>query len=240
MERLQKVIANSGYASRRKSEELIQQGKVTVNGKVITELGTKVSSTDQITVEGKMLSRDIPKVYVLLNKPRGVVTTTSDEKGRKTVLDLIESDVRMYPVGRLDYDTTGLLLLTNDGELTNLLIHPSNEIDKVYVAKVKGEVNGNVLKQLRRGVVIDNVKTSPAKAKILKLNKKDMTAIVELIIHEGRNHQVKKMFEAVGCEVLKLKREKLAFLDLAGLKVGEYRYLNPKEVKRLYALSVKK
>lgn len=239
MERLQKVIANSGYASRRKAEELIKQGKVAVNGKVVTELGTKVNPTDKITVEGKMLERDIPKVYILLNKPRGFVTTTKDEKGRKTVVDLIDIETRVYPVGRLDYDTTGLLLLTNDGELTNLLLHPSNEIDKVYVAKVKGEINSNVIQRLRRGVVIDGVKTSPAKVRTLKLNKKDMTGIVEITIHEGRNHQVKKMFAAVGCEVLKLKREKMAFLDLRGVKSGEYRYLNTKEVKRLYALCKK-
>lgn len=239
MERLQKVIANSGYTSRRKAEDLIKLGKVTVNGKVVKELGTKVNPTDKITVNGEMISLDTPRRYVLLNKPRGVITTTSDEKNRKTVIDLIDSDVRLYPVGRLDYDTTGILILTNDGELANLLMHPSSEIDKVYVAKVKGEIDGNALNQLRNGVVIEKKKTAPAKVKVIKLDKKNLTSVIELTIHEGRNHQVKKMFEAIGCEVLKLKREKISFLDLKGLRSGEYRYLNSKEVKRLYAECLK-
>ena len=154
MERLQKVIANSGYCSRRKAEELIKNGKVMVNGKKIEELGFKVDGNDIITVENKILKKE-NKEYILLYKPRGVVTTTSDEKGRKTVLDLIETNKRLYPVGRLDYDTSGLLLLTNDGELTNILIHPKNEIDKVYIAKINGIMNGFEIKTLEKGVLID-------------------------------------------------------------------------------------
>lgn len=235
MERLQKVIANSGYCSRRKAEEYITSGQVKVNGNIITELGTKVDLDDQIMIGEKILEKE-SKEYILLYKPRGVVTTTSDDKKRKTVIDLVETDKRLYPVGRLDYDTTGVLLLTNDGELTNLLIHPKNKIDKVYVAKIEGIMNGLDIKSLERGVFIDNQKTSPCKVKIKKVDKKNNTSIVQIVIHEGKNHQVKKMFESVGYPVIKLKREKLSFLDLRGLKPGEYRYLSLKEVKQLYSL----
>lgn len=233
MERLQKVIANSGYCSRRKAEELISKGRVTVNGKMACELGVKVDSHDMIMIDGEVISKQ-DKVYYLLYKPRGVITSTSDDKKRKTVVDLIDTDLRIYPVGRLDYDTTGILLLTNDGNFTNMILHPKNEIDKVYVAKVKGLVRGVDLRQLERGVYIDGVKTSRARARLKSFDKKKQVSIVELTIHEGRNHQVKKMFDALGFEVLKLKREKIAFLDLKGLKSGDYRSLNPKEIKRLY------
>lgn len=233
MERLQKVIANSGYCSRRKAEELITKNKVMVNGKVVNELGFKVGLNDAIVVEGKTLHLE-EKEYVLLYKPRGVVTTTNDEHKRKTVIDLVESDKRLYPVGRLDYDTTGILLLTNDGELTNLLTHPKSNINKLYIAKVKGLVHKDEILKLRNGIVINGVKTSTATARIKSYDKKTDTSIVELTIHEGKNHQVKNMFSAIGHEVLKLKREKIAFLDLKGLKSGEYRYLNLKEVKKLY------
>lgn len=233
MERLQKVIASTGYCSRRKAEELIQNGKVTVNGVKITELGTKVETNDIISINGVMLKRE-DKEYILLYKPRGVVTTTSDEHNRKTVLDLIETEKRLYPVGRLDYDTTGILVLTNDGELANLLMHPKNNIDKVYVAKIKGFMTKEEQVKLARGVMIDGVKTAPAKIRVRKYDKKTNTSIVEVTIHEGRNHQVKNMFAAIGHDTLKLKRERIAFLDLSGLKSGEYRYLNVKEVKKLY------
>ena len=239
MERLQKVIANSGYTSRRKAEELILNGKVRVNGKIIYELGTKVNENDDIIVNSKPLVKQL-KEYYLLYKPRGVITSTSDEKERKTVVDLIDTAKRIYPVGRLDYDTTGALLLTNDGELTNILTHPSSEVDKVYVAKVKGLIGKEQIRALENGVMIDGVKTSKATARIKNYDKKTDHSIVELTIHEGRNHQVKKMFEAIGYTVLKLRRERYAFLDLTGLKSGEYRKLNPKEVKKLYSLSKKK
>ena len=233
MERLQKVIAASGVASRRKAEELILNGKVTVNGKKVYELGTKVDTKDEIKIDGNVISRE-DKEYYLLYKPRGVITSTSDDKARKTVTDLINTKKRIYPVGRLDYDTTGVLLLTNDGEFTNIITHPSKKIDKVYVAKVKGIVSYMDIKKLCNGVYIDGVKTSKAKAKIKKYDKEKQTTIVELIIHEGKNHQVKKMFESLGYEVVKLKREKVAFFDLKGLKPGEYRSLTPKEVKIIY------
>ena len=235
MERLSKVIAASGMASRRKAEGLIDKGFVKVNGKVIREQGVKVNSSDLIEVNGKALKKEL-KEYYLLYKPRGVVTTTSDEKGRKTVVDLIDTGKRIYPVGRLDYDTTGILLLTNDGELTNILTHPSNNIDKVYVAKVKGLIGKQQLTTLANGVMVDGNLTSKAKTRILKYDKKTDSSFVELIIHEGKNHQVKKMFEAIGYHVEKLKREKYAFLTLDGLKSGEYRSLSVKEVKKLYSL----
>ncbi len=235
MERLQKVIANSGYCSRRKAEELIVNSKVKVNGQVVSVLGFKVSSSDEIMIDNKILSRE-DKEYILLNKPRGVVTTTKDDKNRKTVLDLIDTDRRLYPVGRLDYDTTGALLLTNDGDLTNLLIHPRCNVDKVYVAKVNGFFNKDSLLKVEKGVIIDGVRTSRSKVRLKKYDKKTDTSIVEIIIHEGRNHQVKKMFEAVGYKVIKLKREKFAFLSVDNLKSGEYRYLTVKEVKQLYSL----
>ena len=234
MERLNKFIASSGYTSRRKADELIESGKVKINGQVVRELGTKVDGNDLVTVEGHVLKKEDNKEYYLLNKPRGVITSVSDDLNRKTVVDLISSDKRIYPVGRLDYDTTGALLLTNDGELANLLMHPKNNINKVYVAKVKGLLGKVEINKLERGVYIDGVKTSKSKARILKYDKKTDTAIVELTIHEGRNHQVKKMFEAIGYEVLKLKREKYDFLSVTDLKSGEYRMLNIKEVKKLY------
>ena len=235
MERLQKVIANSGYCSRRKAEELISAGKVRVNGMVISELGFKVDGNDQIMIDNEVLSRE-EKEYILLNKPRGVVTTTNDEKNRKTVIDLINTNKRVYPVGRLDYDTTGALLLTNDGELTNLLIHPRNKVDKVYIAKVRGFFDKESASKMSRGVIIDGVKTAKSFVKLRKYDKKSDSSIVEVIIHEGRNHQVKKMFNSVGFDVIKLKREMFAFLDVNGLKSGEYRFLSIKEVKQLYSL----
>ncbi|MDD2377627.1 MAG: pseudouridine synthase [Bacilli bacterium] len=236
MERLQKVIANRGYCSRRKAEELILQKKVKVNNEVISELGVKIDENAIIEIEGQIIVKE-QKEYILLNKPRGVVTTTKDDKHRKVVSDLIETDKRLYPVGRLDYDTTGALILTNDGDLTNLLLHPKNEIDKVYIAKINGILTGKAIAILKSGVIIDGVKTSRAKVKVKRVDKKNKTTIVEITIHEGKNHQIKKMFSAVGYEVLKLKREKIAFLDVTKLKSGEYRHLTIKEVKQLYNLS---
>ena len=233
MERLQKVIANSGYTSRRKAEELITKGKVKVNGELVTELGFKVTSKDRVEVEGISLNKE-EKVYFLLNKPRGTITSVSDDKGRVTVVDLIKTDKRIYPVGRLDYDTTGALILTNDGDFANMIMHPSSKIEKVYIAKVKGIIKGEHIRKLENGVLIDGVKTEKAKAKLRKFDKKNNTSIVELTIHEGKNHQVKKMFESIGFEVIKLKRDRISFLYLRGIKSGEYRAITPHELKRLY------
>jgi 23S rRNA pseudouridine2605 synthase len=236
MERIQKIIANRGYCSRRKAEELIKLGSVKVNGEVIRELGVKVSNKDKIEVNGIVLDNNLNYEYYLLYKPRGVVTTTSDDKGRKTVVDLINTDTRIYPVGRLDYDTTGVLLLTNDGILANGLMHPSKEIDKVYIAKVQGILSGYDIKRLRNGIMIDGVKTSRARVKLKSADKKKGTCLVEVTIHEGKNHQVKKMIEAVGKKVIKLKRERYAFFDLTGLRVGEYRKLSNKEIAVIYSM----
>ncbi len=239
MERLQKVIAQTGYCSRRKAEELIKEGKVEVNGNKVTEMGTKVSYTDYITIDGNELNIKEDKVYYVLNKPRGIITSTADEKNRKTVIDLIDDDKRIYPVGRLDYDTTGVLLLTNDGQLANLLTHPKSNVEKLYIAKVKGIPTKEELLKLSRGVMVDGRKTSRAKVKIKKINKANNTSLIEIVIHEGRNHQVKKMFESIGYEVVKLRREKFAFLDVNDLKPGDYRELSIKEVKCLYSLCTK-
>ena len=236
MERLQKVIAASGVASRRKAEELILAKKVKVNGKVVLELGVKVSEKDIVEVNGEKINRE-EKVYYLLNKPRGIITSTNDELGRTTVVSLINEDKRIYPVGRLDYDTTGALILTNDGDFANMMMHPSNNIDKVYVAKIKGILLPNEIMQLKNGVIIDGVKTSKAKVKVKKIDKSTNTSIVEITIHEGKNHQVKKMFECVGKDVIKLKRERIAFLDLKGLASGECRKLSHKEISKLYVLA---
>ena len=236
MERIQKVIANSGYCSRRKAEELIKNKKVFVNGNLVNELGMLVSNKDRIEVNGEIITREKKYEYYLLNKPRGVISTTSDEHNRKTVVDLIETNARIYPVGRLDYDTTGLIILTNDGVLANKLMHPSSNIDKTYVAKINGIVKGYDIKKLRNGVIIDGVKTSKARVKLKEIDKKKETSIVELSIHEGRNHQVKKMFDVLGYKVLKLTRIKYAIFDVKGLRVGEYRKLNIKEVNVLYSL----
>ena len=236
MERLQKVIANSGYCSRRKAEELILEGKVFVNGSVIRELGTKVSHDDEIEVDGLSIKKDHNYEYYLLYKPRGVVTTTNDDKGRKTVVDLIDTTARIYPVGRLDYDTTGVLLLTNDGVFANGLMHPANEIDKVYIAKVEGILSGYDVKRLKSGIMIDGRKTAKCHVKVRSIDKKKNTCIVELVIHEGRNHQVKKMIEAVGKIVIKLIRERFGIFDLSGLKASEYRRLTAKEVHVVYSM----
>jgi len=235
MERLQKIIANSGYCSRRKAEDLIRKGVVFINGQKVTELGVKVEENASIVVDGHSLSVE-NKEYYLLYKPSGVITTTSDEKNRKTVIDLIKTDKRIYPVGRLDYDTTGILLLTNDGEFANILMHPSNKIDKVYLVKTDGIITKNDLASLRNGVVIDGFKTSKAKVKIKQYNKSSNLSLVEITIHEGKNHQVKKMFEAINHKVIKLKRESIGFFNLNGLKIGEYRKLTIKEIKKVYAL----
>lgn len=235
-ERLQKVMANAGVASRRASEKLILAGKVMVNGQVVTELGTKVTGADVILVNGQAIDQE-KKAYYLFYKPRGVISAVSDDKGRKVVTDYFEEiPERLYPVGRLDYDTSGLLLMTNDGQLANALMHPRFKVDKVYVAKVKGLVQTEDLKRLRQGLVVDGKKTAKAKAKLLKQDKAKEISLVQLTIHEGRYHQVKKMFEALGYRVSKLKRERYAFLDLSGLTSGDYRKLTAVEVKGLKQL----
>ena len=239
MERLQKIIANSGYCSRRKAEELIINGQVYVDGVLVTELGTKVNGTETIVVEGVTLNKQAKKEYYLLNKPRGYICSLKDEKGRKVVTELINTKERIYPVGRLDYDTIGVLLLTNDGEFANILMHPSNEVEKTYLAIIEGIMTTEEIYKLKDGVVIEGVKVTPKRLKIKKKDLEKNKSKVEITIVEGRNHIVKKMFEAVGHPVNKLTRERLAFLDVKGLQSGEYRYLTNDEVKQLMKLKRK-
>lgn len=236
MERLQKVIANSGYCSRRKAEELITQGKVYVDGVKVTELGTKVNEEQIIVVEGVTLNKNTKKVYYLLYKPSGYICSLKDEHGRRVVTDLIDTKERIYPVGRLDYDTTGLLLLTNDGEFANILMHPSNNVEKVYRATIDTILTTEEIYALKDGLVIDGIKVVPSRVKIKKKNIAKNTSIVELGIAEGRNHIVKRLFESMNHKVIKLKRERYAFLDLEGMQVGTYRTLTINEVKKLYNL----
>ena len=234
MERLQKVIASYGYASRRKAEDLIRHGKVLVNGKVITELGTKVETNDIISIDGVIINKDVKHEYYLLNKPRQVISSVTDKEGRITVTDLINTDARIYPVGRLDYDTTGLIILTNDGDFANMLMHPSYEVEKTYVAKLNKILDKDDINKLKKG--IDNRKVEIKRFKVRKKDNEKNTSIIELTIVEGRNHIVKRIFESMHIDVMKLSRVGYAFLTLDGLKSGEYRQLSIKEIKKLYAL----
>ena len=234
MERLQKVIAEAGIASRRKAEELITSGRVKVNGKVITELGTKVDTNDKVEVDNKLIVKE-DKEYYLLNKPREVITSTSDDKNRKTVVDLIDTTARIYPVGRLDYDTTGALLLTNDGVFANIIMHPSKDIDKVYLAKLEGIIKGEQINKLKNGIMLDGKKVKASRVKLKKVDSNTNKSLVEITIHEGLNHQVKRMFESVGFQVEKLTRKQIGFFDVKDLKSGEYRKLNVKEIQKVYS-----
>lgn len=234
--RLQKYMALCGVASRRKSEEIIGEGRVKVNNVVVTELGTIIDpNKDKVLVDDKRLRLESNKVYIMLNKPIGYVSTLNDEKGRRIVTDLIEGvKERIYPVGRLDADTTGLILLTNDGELAFKLTHPSKKIDKKYIAIVEGVPNKKELELLRKGVFIDGKKTSPAEVKIAKKFEED--SILDITIHEGRNRQVKKMCETVNHPVKKLKRVSIGEIELGGLNIGNWRFLNDEEINYLKSL----
>ncbi|CAI8850631.1 Ribosomal large subunit pseudouridine synthase B [Brevibacillus sp. IT-7CA2] len=234
MERLQKVLAHAGVASRRHCEELIAQGKVQVNGQVVREQGIKVDPLkDKIVVNGQQVKLE-QHVYLLLYKPTGVITSVTDPRGRRVVIDLLKGiKERVYPVGRLDYDTSGLLLLTNDGELANRLAHPSYEIDKVYRAWVKGIPSQEKVRKLATGIRLEDGMTSPGQSKLLKTESSSQKALVELTIHEGRNRQVRRMCEAIGHPVLTLERIRLGFLTLIGLKPGEFRKLTHEEVESL-------
>lgn len=230
MERLQKFLANRGVASRRACEQLILQGRVSVNGEEIQQLGTKVEPTiDVVRVDGKVVSDLDHQVYILLNKPAGYVTTAKDPEGRPTVLDLLPGITqRVYPVGRLDYETEGLLLLTNDGELTHALTHPSHKVNKTYHARVKGIPSEEDLEHLRKGVELEDGLTAPADIKVLKQEK--AATWIEVTIHEGRNRQVRRMLEHIGHPVIYLSRVRLGLLHLEGLPTGKYRLLTPREI----------
>lgn len=233
MERLQKYLSECGVASRRKCEEIILNKKVKVNGKIIDELGHKVNDSDYITVNDIEVKKK-EKEYYILYKPEKVICSVKDEKNRTTVIDYINTNEKIFPIGRLDYDTSGLLLLTNDGELANMLTHPSHKVEKKYLAKIDGIINLKDIYMLENGIVLDGIKTKKAKAKIQKIDKKNKKSFVELTITEGRNHQVKNMFGALGYKVLKLKRTNYDFLTLKNLSIGQSRKLTIKEIKKLY------
>lgn len=232
--RLQKYIAMSGKASRRSAEEMILDGRVKVNGEKITELGTKVEiGADKVMLDGVLINPENKKYYIMLNKPVGYVSTVNDQFERPTVIDLIGEEIkaRVVPVGRLDYDTEGLLLLTNDGDFTYRVTHPKFEMDKTYIATIKGGITAKGLNSLRRGVVIDDFKTSPAEVEMLSCEKG--VTVIKITIHEGKNRQVRKMFEAVGCKVSELKRISIGRVELGNLPLGRWRYLTSHEINYL-------
>lgn len=234
--RLQKYIAMSGYCSRRKAEELIAKGLVKVNNEIITEMGYKLKEDDVVFIDNKEISFNEKKVYYLLNKPRGIICSSSDEKGRKTIIDLIDTNERVYPVGRLDYDTTGLIILTNDGDLTNFLTHPKYEFEKTYLAKIEGILSKEDIETLKNKMIIEDRRVVIKHFKIRKKDYDKNSSLVEIGIIEGRNHIVKKIFSSLKHPVIKLSRIKYGYLELGNLKSGEYRELSLKEVKRLYSL----
>ncbi len=236
-ERLQKIISHVGIASRRKAEEMIAAGRVTIDGVIVREPGTKVDAlTVCIKVDAKMLPPKEPPVYFLLYKPKGYISTVADERKRRTVIDLLpRQNVRVYPVGRLDQNTEGVLLLTNDGTLTQALLHPRFLIKKTYRAKVSGDLTSAALKKLRGGLLLKDGMTAPAEVRVYKMTQQGLID-VEITVHEGRNRQVRRMFEAVGCDVRSLKRTRFAQLTLDGLKRGAFRPLTKAEVASLYHL----
>jgi 23S rRNA pseudouridine2605 synthase len=234
LERLQKVLAKAGIASRRGAEELIRQGKVRVDGRVVTEMGTKVDpEIQEIECAGVTLASQEEKVYILLHKPSGYLSTVDDPQGRPIVTDLLKNiKERVYPVGRLDLDTEGALLLTNDGELAQKILHPSHEVNKTYVAKVKGLPGKKKLEALSRGIELEGRKTWPAKIEVL--NTKAQLTTIQITIHEGRKRQVRKMFESIGHSVLGLKRIAYGQLELGELRSGKYRFLTPADIKFIF------
>ena len=235
--RLQKYMAMCGVAARRKCEEIIGAGRVSVNGQVITEMGTQVEENDEGRVDGVLIRPEEEKRYVLYHKPAGEVTTVSDEKGRETVMDRFRDfPVRLYPVGRLDYDSEGLLLLTNDGELAQRLTHPSCEVDKVYLARVTGNPSNEAIDRLRRGVYMegDQRKTYPAEVRVVR--DESLFSDIVVTIHEGRNRQVRRMFDAVGHKVLLLRRIRFGCVELGDLRRGQWRELTQEEIDALHRL----
>ena len=236
MDRLQKVLAQAGIASRRRSEDLIREGRVKVNGQIVTEMGTQVSKKDIIFVDDKPIRKE-DKVYYLLYKPKKVICTNNDTKDRVTAASLIECEERIFPVGRLDYDTTGILLLTNDGEFANEMAHPKYHIPKVYNLDIKGILTVEHLKQLEKGILLDGKMTLPAKIKVLKRDGEKNLTTLEIRIQEGRKHQVKNMFAYFDYKVTRLHRKQYGTLTLKGLSSGEYRQLKPFEIKQLKALA---
>lgn len=233
MERLQKVIAERGYCSRRKAEELIQEGRVTLNGVIIRELGVKAEKDDEILIDGKPLEKEEKKVYYLLNKPKGVISSVKDDRGRKTVIDLLDVKERVYPLGRLDFDSSGLLILSNDGELMQKMIHPSFEITKVYEVTIDKLISDEEIRKLEAGVRIDDYVSAPCTIKLIRKNENKKTSFLKVSIHEGKNREIRKMFETVRAKVTRLHRIEEAGITLGKLRSGEYRELRVKEVADL-------
>lgn len=233
-ERLQKLISRAGLMSRREAENFIVAGRVTVDGKVVNTLGARADvDKNKICVDGKELTFDVEKIYLLLNKPEGFLSTAKDKRGRATVLDLVKDiSARVYPCGRLDQNSSGLILMTNDGELMNALLHPKFKVPKIYRVKVDGELTEEKISQLCNGIELEDGLTAPAEINLLNVEKNSAT--LEITIREGRNRQIRRMLAAVGCEVKKLTRIKFANLTLDGVKVGKYRRLTSKEIKSLY------
>ncbi|MBS6025191.1 MAG: rRNA pseudouridine synthase [Paeniclostridium sordellii] len=233
--RINKYIASCGVASRRKAEELINTGRVKVNGKIINELSFQVDeNNDRVEVDEKLIGLEERLVYIMLNKPEGYVTTVKDQFDRKSVIDLVK-DVgeRVYPIGRLDYETSGLLLLTNDGDLTYKLTHPKHEVDKTYIATLKGIPTLNEMKNFEKGLYIEDYKTAPAKIKVLKKNEEKNYCVCEIKIHEGRNRQVRKMCRAINHPVMNLRRKAMGKIVLKDVEIGQYRYLTKEEIDYL-------
>ena len=245
-ERLQKFLAECGIASRRKCEDIIKEGLVKVNGKIVTELGTKVNETvDTVEYNGKKVQKSKNKIYILLNKPIGYVTTVKDQFNRDSVLDLVKDlKERVVPVGRLDMYTSGALILSNDGEFINTVTHPKNEIEKTYNVTVIGKITSEDIVKLQNGVQIEvegeNYTTKKSKAKILKIDEEKNLSRIQLTIHEGKNREIRKMCEAIGKKVLALHRSKIANLTVKDLRLGKWRYLTQKEIEEIYELAKRK
>lgn len=233
--RINKYIALCGVASRRKAEELILAGRVTVNDEVMTELSYKVDEeNDIVKVDDKLIKEENKLVYILLNKPEGYITTVKDQFDRPSVLDLVKDiDERVYPIGRLDYETSGLLILTNDGDLTYKLTHPKHEVDKTYVARVKGKLTKEEIERFKTGLKIEDYTTAPAKLKVIKYDEQRDSSLLEIKIHEGKNRQVRKMCKAINHPVLRLRRSAMGKIKIGDCEIGKYRYLTEDEIKYL-------
>jgi len=235
-ERLQKILQKAGIASRRKSEDIIAEGRVTVNGETVTEMGSKASFSDEIRVDGKLIERE-DKRYFVLYKPEGYISAVTDQFNRKTVTDLIPAEEQIFPIGRLDYDTSGLILLTNDGEFAQHMLHPKYKIEKEYYVRIKGLLRKDSSIKLAKGLRYNDIQAMPAKVFNVEYDDKKETTFLHIVITEGKNHQIKDMFASLGHEVIKLKRLRFGHITLDGLNKGDYRILKPHEVKTMYHLA---
>lgn len=239
MERLQKFLARCGVSSRRKAEEIIASGRVKVNGTIVSDMGFKVNGNDVVEVDGNIVEiKD--KIYLVMNKPRGIISSSNDERGRKTVVSILPKEIqdyRVFPVGRLDYDTKGVLLLTNDGDFMNTLVGPKSNLEKEYLVRVSGIVDRNITKKIAYGVDIGGYTTRRAFCEVVEIDKEHESSLVRVIIREGKYHQIKRMFEAVGYNVKHLTRVRFGEVTCEGLSEGDVRYLTPHEIKRLIAMA---